>query len=92
MATAWPSREYGHVVAQGAAHVAKLIDRIEDPGSDLPEAARLALAVLVDTLGSLDGRIGQLDHELARRAREDEDARRLQIALAPSGTLPPGWA
>jgi transposase len=70
--------EYGHVVAQGAAHVAKLIDRIEDPGSGLPEAARLALAVLVDTLRSLDGRIGQLDHELARRAREEEDARRLQ--------------
>jgi transposase len=34
--------------------------------------------VLVDTLRSLDGKIRQLDHELARHAREDEDARWLQ--------------
>jgi transposase len=89
--------EYGLVVAQGPAHITKLIDQVEDPTSDLPEAARLALAMLVDTLRSLEERIEQLDVEIARRAREDEDARRLAtipgvgpvtatalVALAPS--------
>jgi transposase len=69
--------EYGVVVAQGPAHITKLIANVDDPASDLPQAARLALAMLVDTLRSLEGRIRQLDGEIARRAREDEDARRL---------------
>jgi len=69
--------EYGHVVAQGPAHVARLLDHVEDPGRNLPEAARVALAVLTDTLRSLNERIERLDKEIARRAREDEDARRL---------------
>lgn len=68
--------EYGHV-AQGPTHVARLLARVEDPGSNLPKAACLAIAVLTDTLQSLNERIGQLDKEIARRAREDEDARRL---------------
>jgi len=89
--------EYGLVVAQGPAHTTKLIEHVEDPTSDLPEAARLALAMLVDTLRSLEERIEHLDVEIARRAREDEDARRLTtipgvgpvtatalVALAPS--------
>ncbi|MGF6178095.1 transposase [Ensifer sp. 4252] len=70
--------EYGHVVAQGPAHVAKLIDQIEDRESDLPDAARLTLSVSVDTLRLLEDRIGLLDEEITRRAREDEDVRRLQ--------------
>ncbi|MEH3116668.1 MAG: IS110 family transposase [Methylorubrum populi] len=89
--------EYGYVVAQGPSHVAKLIDRIEDPASDLPEAARMTLAILVDTLRLLEDRIAQLDAEIARRAREDADVRRLRtipgvgpitatalVALAPN--------
>lgn len=89
--------EYGYVVAQGPSHVAKRIDRIEDPQSDLPEAARPTLTVLVDTLRLLEGKIAQLDAEISRRAREDEDVRRLQtisgvgpitatalVALAPN--------
>jgi transposase len=91
--------EYGYVVAQGPSHVAKLIDRIEDPESDLPEAARLTLDILVESLRLLEGKIALLDAEIARRAREDEDVRRLQtipgigpitatalIALAPNAT------
>jgi transposase len=63
----------------------------------LQEAARLALKMLVDTLRSLEERIKQLDVEIARRTREDENARRLAtipgvgpviataiVALAPS--------
>ena len=69
--------ESGLVVARGPAHTTKLIERVEDPSSDLPEAARPALAMLVETLRSLEARIEQLDVEIARRAREDEDARRL---------------
>lgn len=65
------------MVAQGPAHGARLLARVEDPGCNLPEAASLAIAVLTDTLQSLNERIGQLDKEIARRACEDEDARRL---------------
>ncbi len=36
--------EYGWVVAKGPAHVAELIGQIEDPASELPEAARPILA------------------------------------------------
>ena len=91
--------EYGLIVAQGPSHIAKLIEHVEDPASDLPDAARLALALLVETLRSLDERIGDLDVEIARRAREDETARRLAtipsvgpisatafVALAPAAT------
>jgi transposase len=69
--------EYGLIVAQGPSHVTRLVWHVEDPRSKLPEAARMALAILVDTLTSLDQRIQKLDVEIARRAREDEDARRL---------------
>lgn len=48
-----------------------------DPRSDLPEAARVALEVLIDVLRSLHHRIKHLDVEIARRAREDKAARRL---------------
>jgi transposase len=69
--------EYGVVVARGPAHITLLIAQVEDPASHLPQAARLALAMLVDTLKSLEATIRKLDGEIARRAREDEDARRL---------------
>lgn len=74
--------------------------KAEDPEGDLPEAARLALTMLVDTLRSLEERIRQLDAEIARRAREDEDVRRLAtipgvgpitatalVALAPCAAI-----
>lgn len=69
--------EYGMIVAQGPTPVTRLVLHVENPKSKLPEAARMALAILVDTLKSLDQRIKKLDVEIARRAREDEDARRL---------------
>lgn len=89
--------EYGLVAAHGPSHVAKLIDQVEDPDSGLPSAARLVLGTLVETLRSPEERIACLNVEIARRAREDEDARRLAtipgigpvtatalVALAPS--------
>ncbi|MCP3468003.1 IS110 family transposase [Bradyrhizobium sp. CCGUVB23] len=91
--------EYGVIVPQGPSHVVKLIEQLEDPSSELPEAARLALELLVDTLRLLDHRIKHLDVEIARRAREDKTARRLAtipgvgpitatafVALAPAAT------
>ena len=57
----------------------------------------MTLVILVESLRSLEGKIALLDAEIARRAREDEDVRRLQtipgigpitatalIALAPN--------
>ncbi|MES0031164.1 IS110 family transposase [Mesorhizobium sp. M0040] len=92
--------EYGLVVAQGPSHTAKLMEKVEDPEGDLPKAARLALTMLVDTLRSLEERIKLLDAEIARRAREDEDVRRLAtipgvgpitatalVALAPCAAI-----
>jgi len=91
--------EYGFVVAQGPSHIAKLIERIERCENDLPAPARRALCVLVESLQALDKRIEQLDVEIAQRAREDDEARRLAtipgvgpitatalIALAPQAT------
>jgi transposase len=69
--------EFGMIVAQGPAHVAKLVRAVEDPANPLPNAARPILCVLVETLRSLDKRITLLDVAIARRATEDKDARRL---------------
>lgn len=74
-----PLTEYGWVAPKGAAHLAMLSDLLEDSeiGQTLPEAARPMFAMMVDMLGELDKRIAALDKEIARRAREDEVARRL---------------
>jgi transposase len=69
--------EYGWIVAQGPSHVARLVAVIDDPASGLPQAARAVFAILVETLRALDERVRQLDAEIARRAKEDEAARRL---------------
>ncbi|RKJ99932.1 IS110 family RNA-guided transposase [Teichococcus wenyumeiae] len=69
--------EYGRVVAQGPGHVTKLIAQVEDPASGLPPAASLALGLLIGMLRTLDEQIARMDTEIARRAREDEVARRL---------------
>ncbi|CAN7687532.1 IS110 family transposase [Phyllobacterium sp. LjRoot231] len=69
--------EYGWIVAQGPSHVARLVAVVDDPTSGLPQAARAVFAILVETLRALDERVRQLDAEIARRAKEDEAARRL---------------
>jgi transposase len=89
--------EYGWV-APRAAHMAMLADLLEDEEmtSTLPEAAQPMSKLMVDLLAELDKRITVLDREIARRAKEDEAARRLMtipgigsiaataiIALAP---------
>ena len=69
--------EYGHVAPKGVMHVERLIAEIEDPESELPDAARASLVGLVRMLGRLDSEIAELDVEIARRAKEDPVARRL---------------
>src|SRR3954467_10081630 len=55
--------EFGVIAAKGPVHTAKLIAALEDPASDLPQAARAILAVLVEELRSLDERVAVLDRE-----------------------------
>ena len=69
--------EFGLVAAQGLFHAAKLVAAIEDKDPAIPEAARPILALLVAQLRSLDEKMAVLDREIARRAREDAEARRL---------------
>jgi transposase len=69
--------EYGLVVAQGPGHVAKLVEHVENPGCRLPDAARLVLSELIETQRSLTEKIDRLDLELTRRAKEDDEVRRL---------------
>jgi transposase len=69
--------EYGVIVAQGTAHFKKLVTHLEDPASTLPEEVRSILSALVRTVTSLEKEISLLDKEIARRAKEDQVARRL---------------
>ena len=89
--------EFGQVVPQGAANARKLIAIIEDPECDLPSDAIPTLKVLVAALERLEAEIGKLDAEIARRAKENEVARRLMtvpgigplIATAIATLAPP---
>src|SRR5688572_4075776 len=49
--------EFGVITAKGPAHVDRLIAALDDPASELPEAARAVLRVLVEELGALDRRV-----------------------------------
>lgn len=62
---------------QGAANAARLIAIVENPDSGLPADAIATLKVLVGALAHLETEICKLDAEIARRARENEVARRL---------------
>ena len=68
--------EFGEVVPQRAWNARRLAKLVEAEDDALPAAARATLQVLVDGLRHLDERIAGLDAEIARRAREDEVARR----------------
>jgi transposase len=49
----------------------------EEMASSLPEAARAMFRLMLDLLAGLEGKIADLDEEIARRAREDQVSRRL---------------
>jgi len=71
--------EYGWVAPKGKAHMELLAGLIEEGemASTLPSAARAMLMVMNDHLDRIDEQIADLDREIARRAREDDAARRL---------------
>ncbi len=69
--------EYGVVVAKGAAHVERLIERLEDSLLQMPDAARSVLQLLASSLRDLEAKIAELDVEITKRAKEDDVARRL---------------
>jgi transposase len=76
--------EYGLVAAKGPGHVIKLVEHVKDPCSEVPDAARLVLRTLIEAPRFLSERIDLLDREIARRAREDDDVRRLTSIASPS--------
>lgn len=70
--------EYGWVAPKGPSWVTKLGDLIDDEANaSLPQAAREMFRVMLSMLEELSRQIVDLDKEIARRAREDEVARRL---------------
>ena len=89
--------EFGQVVPQGAANAARLIAIVDDPGCVLPADAIPTLKVLIAALAHLEAEIGKLDAEIARRAGENDVARRLTtvpgigplIATAIAALAPP---
>jgi transposase len=68
--------EHGWVAPKGPSHIARLAELLKDEDA-VPAAARPVLGAMLEMLAELDRRIVMLDREIARRAREDETARRL---------------
>lgn len=68
--------EHGWIAPKGPSHIARLGELLEDEGT-MPAGARTVLKLLLDMVEELDQRISELDREIAKRAREDETARRL---------------
>jgi transposase len=64
--------EYGWIAPKGPSHVAMLADLLEEEemASSLPEAARAMFRLMLDLLAGLDGKIADLDKEIARHAHE----------------------
>jgi transposase len=69
--------EFGIVAAQGTAGLRSLMQKLAADEVPLPEAARMALALLADQWESLDGAVRKLDAQILRSVREQEAARRL---------------
>jgi transposase len=69
--------EYGWVAPKGLFHASAMLAKIEDPSCPLPQSARDVFLVMIANLKALDERVTLLDREIAKRAREDETARRL---------------
>ena len=69
--------EFGQIAPQGTANATRLLAIAEDPDSGLPVDAIATLRVLVGTRAHLETEIDKLDAGIARRAKENEMARRL---------------
>ena len=69
--------EFGVLAPAGPQHVARLIERLCDPRTDIPQTVREALNLLVDQLVALEHQIDRIEITMARRCREDPDGARL---------------
>ena len=69
--------ELGHVAPQGARNIHKLVEMVGDCDAAIPKAAQACLNGLIEVLIRLSRQIRELDAEIARRARNNEMARRL---------------
>lgn len=70
--------EFGIVVAQGAAKIQELINRLADQDDvKIPAGARAVLLVQVDQLRGTEERISLLNVQIKKQAQQDETARRL---------------
>jgi transposase len=76
---------FGQIVPQGAANASTLSASVEDPECGLPADAIPTLNVLVVARAQPEAGIAKLDAEIARRAKENEVARRLMTVpgIAP---------
>jgi transposase len=89
--------EYGWIAPKGPSHVTMLADLIkeEEMANSLPEAALAMFRLMLDLLAGLNGKIADLDKEIARRAREDDASRRLMTIpgigpICATSGVPPG--
>ena len=74
--------EFGIIVAQGPAHVSKLVDLVLDEGDEsLPDLARQALRPLVDQLAGLKAELKALEKKL--NAWHRTNAASLRLAAMP---------
>lgn len=69
--------EFGILAPAGPQHVGRLIERLADPASPIPDSVREALNVLADQLVALTRQIDRMEAQMRRRCREDADAARL---------------
>lgn len=71
--------EYGLILPQGIAHIAKRVPvLIEDGANELPGALRALLARLLDQLKALERQLAQLEAQIKAWHRDSDASRRLE--------------
>ena len=71
--------EYGLILPQGIAHIAKRVPvLIEDAANELPGALRALLGRLLDQLKALEQQLAQLEAQIKAWHRENDASRRLE--------------
>ena len=69
--------EFGILAPAGPQHVGRLIEKLADPTAPIPSAVRDALNVLADQLVALGREIDQMEAQMRRTCRSEENAARL---------------
>lgn len=71
--------EYGLIIPQGIAHIAKRVPAlIEDASNELPGMFRVLVDRLMDHLKMLDQQVAQLEAQIKAWHRENDDSRKLE--------------